>query len=151
MGWTIEEDKSYDYDRDKIYNNTERFRVPTDSRNTIYGDSDNTHDKNVRRSIAVSVENILKDDLTVTMRDIRDSDLSDGAIELAERYCKSSHHHELTGIRYKTLLLHVWQRIVDSEYRDELTSILNAHLEKTGSMCFFWPLQPHPLYPSWLL
>lgn len=136
MGWTVHEDREYDYDRDGSYNNTDRFRLPKDRNDTVYGYSQNTHDKNVRRSVATSVKNLLKDDLHVTMQDIRDSDLSYTAIERAEKYCKSTHLHGLTGITYKTLLLHVWQRVVESEYRAELTSILSEHLEYSKRTCF---------------
>ena len=132
----VENDHEYDYDNDNSYNNTDEFILPTSEDSTFYGDWHNTHDKNVRESIAYSVRNLLGDELRVTMSDIKGSTLGEKAIELAVRYSKGNHEHKQLGIRYKTLLLHVWQRVRDSKDEDELTRILAIHLEEAEDLCF---------------
>lgn len=136
MRFDVDNDQSYDYDEDGNHNNTDEFFLPQNEDDTVYGDRNNTHDKNVRESVATSVGNLLDDDLYVTMSDIKGSDLSCSAIDLAIDYCKSKHEHNQVGIRYKTLLLHVWQRIINSEDREELTTILSTHLEEAEDLCF---------------
>lgn len=136
MRFDVDNDHSYDYDEDGGHNNTDWFTLPQSESDTIYENSQNTHDRNVRESIATSVGNLLDDDLYVTMEDIERSDLSCSAIELAIEYCKSEHEHNQIGITYETLLLHIWQRIITSEYSEELTSILSTHLEEAEDLCF---------------
>ena len=140
-GWDVFDDRMYG-----TYNNTERsfnngyndvnqFRPSSNS--TIFADRENTHDSVVQQSITQSLKNLLASGQpTVTVSDIMGSDIGELTKGLITQFCSQPETHYHTGINYKTLLLHVWQRILESEYQQNLFKILRKHIWEAKGRCF---------------
>lgn len=127
-------DGEWDFDSNHPYNSVRQFKPLTTD--TIYTNLGNTHDSAVRASVKQSVNNLLKDDLVMRLKDVWESDLDCWVKGIVRRLCRVKHTHYQAGIRYRRLFLHVWQRIVLSDSKDVLMEILIENLERSSKKCF---------------
>lgn len=132
-------DDFYDNDDERSYNNgyndVSRFRPSSDE--TIFDDMENTHDSAVQQSITESVKNLLAStQLAITLEDIKTSDIGELTKRRIDLLCRQKEIHYRTEIDYKTLLLHVWQRITESEHKQHMFKILRRHIWEAEGMCF---------------
>lgn len=119
----------------------DRPRAKSNDPLKVYNDTQSVHNHNIQVSISISIGNILKDEIFLTEKIVREQIMKDPILtatakERITKYCIDNTTHSVLMITFEDLLLYVWQRIVRHAQRDELKKILNQELADSQSKCF---------------
>ena len=110
-------------------------RVNRDS--SIYHDKQNVHDITIQKTVCQSIHNLLKDpkpDFSVD--NIINSALDIKTKNLLIEYCQDNCIHSIHLITYAELFGYVWNRIINSPYKEELFRILEEQISESECKCF---------------
>lgn len=104
---------------------------------SIYSDAQNIHDVHIQKTVCDSVQRLLCDSKPKFSIDtVIDSSLGQHTIELLVEYCGDETVHSVHLLTYQELLGYVWNRIIQSEHRDELFRILEEQIGDSECKCF---------------
>jgi Leucine-rich repeat (LRR) protein len=105
--------------------------------NSIYQDKQNIHDVTIQKTICDSLQSLLKDNKPMfSIDDIILSNLSLTTKESLIEYCQDESVHSIHLITYGELLGFVWQRIINSNHKEELLRILEEQMADSQCKCF---------------
>jgi Leucine-rich repeat (LRR) protein len=115
----------------------DRFFIYSNKNNNIYQDKQNVHDVTIQKTVCESLQSLLKDDKPLfSINDIIASNLNLITKESLIEYCQDDSVHSVHLITYTELLGYVWQRIIKSEYKEELFKILEEQIAESECKCF---------------
>jgi Leucine-rich repeat (LRR) protein len=105
----------------------------------IYADNQNVHNHSIQKSIRESIQNILK--FKPTIDNLNNLILDDNILikqtkEILMEYSEDTSVHTVLNITFGELLLYVFNRIQNNEYKDEIKRILNVEMHESVCKCF---------------
>lgn len=103
----------------------------------IYNDGQNVHNHNIQESLKKNIINLLQKnpmiDLDECMNEIKEEILVN---EIIIEYLKDDTIHTILNVTFADVLLQVWSRIRNHEYKDEIIKILNIEMLDSECKCF---------------
>jgi hypothetical protein len=105
--------------------------------NSVYHDKQNVHDITIQKTVCDSLQSLLRDSKPLfSVDDIIASKLNLMTKESLIEYCQDDSVHSIHLITYAELLGYVWQRIINSNYKEELFKILEEQIAESECKCF---------------
>lgn len=110
--------------------------------NKIYTDQENVHNHNIQQSFRTSLYNIInnnkyKIELSDVKKQINECNiLNKNAKRLINLYCNDKTVHCVYFITFAELFCYVWDRIINSEHKEQLLIILNDEINSCEGLCF---------------
>ena len=108
--------------------------------NQVYSDTQNIHNSNIQKSFRQSLENIMKDKLTISLDECKNVLLSSYLCEEVKRevlnYCDDKTEHSIYLITFEDLFHYVMNRILKHTEKDEILKILEEEIKDTICKCF---------------
>jgi Leucine-rich repeat (LRR) protein len=109
----------------------DRFNI-INRNNSIYQDKQNVHDVTIQKTICDSLQSLLRDSKPLfTLDDVISSNLSFKSKESLIEYCQDESVHSVHLVTYGELLSYVWQRIINSDHKEELFRILEEQMAES--------------------
>ena len=109
--------------------------------NMVYNDAQNIHTHHIQNSFRNSLTNIFKDKQLLDLITVKQQILENNfLLEQTKReilnYCDDDTMHTSLSITYSDLLVYVWSRIIKSNNKDEILTVLNQEINDGLCMCF---------------
>jgi len=108
--------------------------------NQVYSDNQNIHNSNIQKSFRQSLENIMKDNLTYSLDECKNSLLISILTEQVKReilnYCDDKTEHSIYLITFEDLFHYVMNRILKHQEKEEILKILEEEIKDTICKCF---------------
>jgi len=108
--------------------------------NQVYSDTQNIHNSNIQKSFRQSLENIMKDKLSLTLDECKNTLLTSNLCEEVKReilnYCDDKMEHSIYLITFEDLFHYVMNRILKHDEKEEILRILEDEIKDTICKCF---------------
>lgn len=111
--------------------------------NKIYTDKENIHTHNIQQSFRNSLYNIINNNKynSLELVDIKNqinecTILDNNSKRLINLYCNDKTIHSVYFITFADLFSYVWNRIINSEHKEQLLIILNDEINNCENLCF---------------
>ena len=107
----------------------------------VYNDGQNVHNSNVQQCLTDSIHKLIankpKLSFEETINEIVNNNVLTNQSKCAlVEYSKCLDVHLIIQITFSELLVFVWERICNSEFRDEILAVLNTELSDSICKCF---------------